>query len=152
MNDDKPTGKGLLAPVFKAAAFTIALLLVMLIGGYLNESWKVEWLTGLIDFLAVYLAIIAGYVFMISIWDYLYPFYKDKKLTKYVKPLITSIGLAFGLWLVLEFVARLAYFVPDDGTAAFLTTGLEVFFKFFALIFILILFVNYGNALRTDAL
>ena len=149
-SEDKPTAKGLLAPIFKAAAFTIALLLVMLIGGYLNQSWRLEWLTGLIDFLTVYIPIIAAYVFMISIWDYLHPFYKDKKMTKYIKPLIASIGLTFGLWLVLEFIARLAYFVPDESTATFLTMGIEVFFKFFALIFILILLVNYGNALRLD--
>ena len=148
----KPTAKGLLIPIFRAGALILFLTLVMLIGGELNQAWGFAWLTGLIEFLKVYLGVIAGFVVLISIWDYLYPFYRDKQAAKYTKPLMDSVGLTFGLWLVLEFVARLAYFVPDPATSVFLTTGLDMFFKFFALIFVLILLINYGNALRTNQL
>ena len=145
MDEYKPTAKGILHPVLKAAAFSIALILVMFIAEYYNSALGVDWIGGLVGFLKTYWAIISGFVLLVSVWDYLYPFYKDKNYAKYMKPLIDSVGLTFGLWLVVEFIAALAYFLPDANAIFLLGSFRDIFFIYFVWIFLLFMFINYAR-------
>jgi hypothetical protein len=150
MDDYKPTAKGFLHPVLKAAAFAIGLILVMFIFEYYNEELAIDWIGGLVSFLKQYWAIISGFVFLVSIWDYLFPFYKNKNYVKYLKPLMDSIGLTFGLWLVVEFISALAYFIPDASAVNLLESFKEIFFIYFVWIFLLIIFVNYAKIMLEE--
>jgi hypothetical protein len=150
LNNYRPTAKGLLHPVLKAAAFSIGLVLVMFIAGYYNETLGLDWVSGLVAFLGQYWAIISGFVLLISVWDYLFPFFRDKNFAKYMKPLVDSTGVVFGLWLVVEFVAALAYFIPDASAIQLLESFKEIFFIYFVWIFLLIIFVNYAKIMLDE--
>ncbi len=150
MDDYGPTVKGFLSAVLRAAAFAIGLILVMFIAGYYNENLMIDWVGGLVGFLKTYWAIISGFLLLISVWEYFYPFYKEKVYIKYVKPLMDSVGLTFGLWLVVEFISALSYFIPDAEAVQVLGSFKEIFFMYFVWIFLLIIFINYAKMLLED--
>jgi len=140
--DNGPTAKGLLHPIISTAALAIAIILVIFIGQYFNEVLNMLWLQALTDFLTTWWFVLIGFVLLVSVWDYIFPFYEDK--LQVVKPLIQTIGLVFGLWLVAEFVAALTLLVGEDFV---LQSFRNIFFEFFVWIFLLFLFIKYAQYL-----
>ncbi len=107
---------------------TVALVLVIFIAIWIMDYFLVEFpnivLQNLRNFLNDNWYILAGFVLLKLIWDYLYGLYYKNKILRYVNPLINSIELVFGLWLVVVFLSGL--------TALSISEQLNVFLKFFS--------------------
>jgi hypothetical protein len=129
-----------------SAALAVALLISIWVIEYFNESLNLEILTKLAGFLETFWWVIVAFVLLISLWDYVYSLYKPK--LKYAKPLIDSIGLFFGFWLIASLFYGLTYFVePGNVAILFLTIMHDVFYQLNILLFLLFLFISYGNFL-----
>jgi hypothetical protein len=130
-----------------SAALAIMLLIVIWVINYFNYSIQMEVLSNLNLFLISNWYILVNFTLLISIWDYLYPLYKRK--LNYVKPLIDSIGLIFGFWLVAIFLYGLKVFVDPFNEVLHLALNFmhDVFFELNILLFLLFLFVSYAKFL-----
>jgi hypothetical protein len=90
--------------------------------------------------------VIVAFVLLISLWDYLYSLYKPKLV--YINPLIDSIGVFFGFWLVASILYGLKFFVePENVANLFLSVMHDIFYQLNILLFLLFLFVSYGKFL-----
>lgn len=127
-----------------SAAMALALFVAVWVVDYFNVTAGLDLLTNLSTFIKSNWYIVVGFIFFISIWEYIYPMY-SKKL-KYVKPIVDATSLMFGLWLVAIFLKGLAVFVEASSPPAlFLGLLHDLYFTQFAVIYLLFIFVGYSK-------
>lgn len=128
---------------------TVALVLVIFIAIWIMDYFLVEFpnivLQNLRNFLNDNWYILAGFVLLKLIWDYLYGLYYKNKILRYVNPLINSIELVFGLWLVVVFLSGLTALSISEQLNVFLKFFSDFFFTQFLIIALLILVIKYAQ-------
>ncbi len=134
--------------VFQVIAASVALALAIFIAvwviDYFNASNNMDILSNISLFLTTYWSVIVGFVFLISLWDYVYPIYRKK--LKYVKPIIEATSIMFGLWIVATFLKGLLVIVNvGDQAAPFLTLLHDLYFQQFAVLYLLFIFIGYSR-------
>ena len=140
------SGEVFFQPIVSSAALAVAILILIWIINYFNEGLKLEVLTGISGFLTTFWWVIVAFVLLISMWDYLYSLYKPKLI--YINPLIDSIGLFFGFWLVASILYGLKFFIePENVANLFLSIMHDIFYQLNILLFLLFLFISYGKFL-----
>jgi len=147
-NDDDSDNEFDLRRVFQvfaaSAAMALALFVAVWVIDYFNVVAGIELLTNLSTFIKNNWYIVVGFIFFISIWEYIYPLY-SKKL-KYVKPIVDATSIMFGLWLVAIFLKGLVVFVEAASQPAlFLGLLHDLYFNQFAIIYLLFIFVGYSK-------
>jgi len=135
--------KRIIQALFSTAALAFAIFLAVWIIDYFNTEVKMVALTNLVVFLNNNWPIIIGFVLLIQIWEYIYPFYK--KWLKYAKPLIDAISLIFGLWLVVVFLNGLRMFNETTQVDFFLRFPHELFFTQLVVVVGLFIFIKYAQ-------
>lgn len=134
--------------IFQVVAASVALALAIFIAvwviDYFNAVNEMVILTNISIFLKGYWPIITGFVFLISLWDYVYPIYRDK--LRYVKPVIEATSIMFGLWLVAIFLKGLMV-IADVGeqAAPFLSFLHDLYFQQFVVLYLLFIFIGYSR-------
>jgi hypothetical protein len=132
-----------------SAALAVTLLIAIWIIDYFNAGLQLEFLSKINGFLITFWWVLAAFVLLISLWDYLFTLF-HKKL-KYFKPLIDAIGLIFGFWLVASILYGLTFFVqPESNIILFLTFMHDIFYQLNILLFLLFLLVSYAKFLLSD--
>jgi len=129
--------------LFSSAAFAFALFIVIWIIDYFVKGMPNVILSNILTFLNGNWPILVGFVVFIQLWDYLYFLYKG--MLKYINPLMRSIELIFGVWLVVVFFAGLTPLNLNAQVNVFLVFVNDLFFTQFVVIALLILFVKYSQ-------
>ena len=135
--------KRIMQILLSSAAFAFALFIVIWVIEYFSKEISNIFLTNILTFLNENWPLLIGFVLLIQFWDYLYTLYKG--WLKYIAPLISSIELIFGLWLVVVFFGGLTPLNLNEQVNVFLTFINELFFTQFVVIALLILFIKYSQ-------
>ena len=126
-----------------SAAFAFALFILIWVMDYFSKELSNVILSNILTFLNENWPILIGFVLFIQLWEYLFKLYKG--WLKYVAPLVSSIELIFGLWLVVVFFGGLTPLNLNEQVNIFLTFVNELFFTQFVVIALLILFIKYSQ-------
>ena len=129
--------------ILSSAAFAFALFIVMWVIDYFSKEFANVILTNILVFLNENWPVLVGFVLIIQLWEYLYSLYKSR--LKYFAPLISSVELIFGLWLVVVFFGGLAPLNINEQVNVILKFINDLFFTQFIVIVLLILFVKYSQ-------
>ena len=129
--------------ILSSAAFAFALFIVMWIIDYFSKDFSNVILNNILVFLNENWPILVGFVLFIQLWEYLYQLYKNR--LKYFAPLVSSVELIFGLWLVVVFFGGLAPLNINEQVNVILKFVNDLFFTQFIVIVLLILFVKYSQ-------
>lgn len=135
--------KRIMQVFFSSAAFTLALFIAMWVISYFAKEMPNVILSNILTFLADNWPVLAGFVLLVQLWEYLFQIYKG--WLKYIAPLMSSIELIFGLWLVVVFLAGLTPLSISEQLNVFLKFANELFFSQFLVIALLILFIKYAQ-------
>jgi len=142
--------KKILQIVASSVALGLAIYLVTWVLDYLNTSFSIAVISNISLFLKDSWIIIVGFVFIISLWDYLYPMFKEK-LT-YIKPIIDATSLMFGLWIVAVILKGLTALLVDQAAQISILLNLlqKLYFEQFVVLYILFVLVAYSKLLWID--
>lgn len=124
-------------------ALTLALFIVIWVLDYFVKQMPNVIVSNLLAFLNGNWPILIGFVLFIQLWEYLYKLYKG--WLTYGAPLVSSIELIFGLWLVVVFFAGLTPLSISEQVNVFLSFANELFYTQFIVICLLILFIKYAQ-------
>jgi hypothetical protein len=134
------------------AAFILAIFFFILIWvvGYFDPIGENIFLTHFNLFLVNNWFFIVGFVFVISIWDYLFGLFKKTKL-RYINPFFESFSVFFGIWLISIVINGLKLFV-EEGNELNLFLGFlnNLFYSQTLLLFVLILLIYYSKFFLKD--
>ncbi|MDD3086188.1 MAG: hypothetical protein PHD80_03775, partial [Candidatus ainarchaeum sp.] len=90
---------------------SVALALVIFIIIWILDYFLIEFPNIILQNLKIFLNdnwfILVGFVLLKLIWDYIYGLYYKNKILNYTNPLIDSIELIFGFWLIIVFLSGL---------------------------------------------
>lgn len=128
---------------FSSAAFAFAIFIAIWVLDYFVKQMPNVLVSNLLNFLNDNWPILVGFVLLIQLWEYLFKLYKG--WLKYIAPLMSSIELIFGFWLVVIFLAGLTPLSISEQLNVFLKFANELFFSQFVVIALLILFVKYAQ-------
>jgi len=144
MNYNEKVSAKKIAQIFiSSAALGIALLLAIWIIDYFNVELKLVALTNINWFLNAHWMIVVGFVLFIGLWQYLSPFYK--KYLTYFQPLVDSIEILFGLWLIVVFLDGLRVFNTSTQAEFFMKFPADLFFNQFVIVVLLVILVKYSQ-------
>ena len=129
--------------ILSSVAFSLALFIAMWIIEYFSKEIPNAIITNILVFLNENWPVLVGFVLFIQLWEYLYKLYKMR--LKYFAPLVSSVELTFGLWLVVIFFAGLAPLNINEQVNIILNFINDLFFTQFVIIVLLILVVKYSQ-------
>jgi hypothetical protein len=131
--------------LLSSAAMALVIFIVIWVLEYFSKEISNVVLTNFKVFLVDNWPIIVGFVFIKLLWDYLHGLYYKNKAIQYTAPLIVSIELIFGFWLVVVFLSGLTALSISEQVNVFLNFAKELFFAQFLVIALLILVVKYAQ-------
>jgi hypothetical protein len=129
--------------LLSSVAFAFALFIVIWIVDYFSKELSNVILSNILTFLNENWPLLIGFVVFIQLWEYLFKLYKG--WLKYIAPLVSSIELIFGLWLVVVFFGGLTQLNLNPQVNIFLEFINQLFFTQFIVIALLILFIKYAQ-------
>jgi hypothetical protein len=142
-SEDKISAMKIAQVFVSSAALGVAILLAIWIVNYFNVELKLAALTNLSWFMNAYISVIIGFVLLMGLWQYLYPFYK--KQLSYFKPLVESVEILFGLWLIVVFLDGLMIFNTNPQLDFFLKFPAQLFHGQFVILSLLVCLVKYSQ-------
>ncbi|MDD4128805.1 MAG: hypothetical protein PHY04_03665, partial [Candidatus ainarchaeum sp.] len=128
---------------------SVALALVIFIIIWILDYFLIEFPNIILQNLKIFLNdnwfILVGFVLLKLIWDYIYGLYYKNKILNYTNPLIDSIELIFGFWLIIVFLSGLTVLSISEQLNVFLNFFSDLFFTQFLIIALLVLVVKYSQ-------
>ncbi|MFA6319757.1 MAG: hypothetical protein WCX66_02430 [archaeon] len=128
---------------------SVALALVIFIIIWILDYFLIEFPNIILQNLKIFLNdnwfILVGFVLLKLIWDYIYGLYYKNKILNYTNPLIDSIELIFGFWLIIVFLSGLTVLSISEQLNVFLKFFSDLFFTQFLIIALLVLVVKYSQ-------
>jgi hypothetical protein len=128
---------------------SVALALVIFIIIWILDYFLIEFPNIILQNLKIFLNdnwfILVGFVLLKLIWDYIYGLYYKNKILNYTNPLIDSIELIFGFWLIIVFLSGLTVLSISEQLNVILNFFSDLFFTQFLIIALLVLVVKYSQ-------
>ncbi len=129
--------------LFSSAALAFAIFILIWIINYFVKEMPNLILSNILTFLNQNWPILVAFVLLIQLWEYLHFLYKG--WLKYLHPLMMSIELIFGIWLVVVILGGLTPLNLNPQVNVFLMFINDLFFTQFVVVSLLILFINYSK-------